>query len=240
VQTYTGENKKRTRRHVSQSIEMSRQFDGTDTVASEGGEPSVARLIACHECDLLHNVVPLAHGQSAKCTRCGAVLYRQKRDSIDRCLNFVVTGLILFFLANAFPFMTIEIEGRRQSNTLIAGALEFWRSGFEELAVIVFLMSVMLPLVTLLGMLHILLPIKLNRRPWRLALIFRWVETLKPWAMMEVYMLSVLVALVKLADFAEITPGLSLYCFTALIVVTTAASAALDPRIVWEKLPVKT
>jgi paraquat-inducible protein A len=192
--------------------------------------------IACHECDLIHKVVPLGYGQSAKCTRCGAVLYRQKRDSLDRSLNFTVTGLILFALSNAFPFMTIEIEGRRQSNTLISGALEFWRSGFEGLAVIVLLMSVLLPLFTLLGMLYILLPLKLGRRPWRLRSIFRYLEVLRPWAMMEVYMLGVLVALVKLADFATVIPGLSLYAFAALIIVTAAASAALDPRIVWAKL----
>lgn len=202
------------------------------------GLDRLSEYIACHECDLIHKIVMLAHGQSAKCTRCGAVLYRQKRDSIDRSLNFTVAGLILFGLSNAFPFMTIEIEGRRQQNSLISGAVEFWQSGFEFLAALVFVMSVLLPLVTLLGMLHVLLPIRLNRRPWRLAPIFRILVTMRPWAMMEVYMLGVLVALVKLADFATVIPGISLYSFVALIIVTAAASAALDPRIVWENLSV--
>lgn len=212
------------------------QLDGSNRAARVSKEDGASGIIACHECDLIHTIVSLGHGETAKCTRCGAVLYRQKRDSLDRSLNFTVTGLILFALSNAFPFMMIEIEGRRQSNTLISGAVEFWQSGFEGLAVLVFLMSILLPLLTLLGMLYILLPIKLGRRPWRLTSIFRYIETLRPWAMMEVYILGVLVALVKLADFATVIPGLSLYTFAALIIVTAAASAAFDPRIVWEKL----
>lgn len=205
---------------------------------SEEGGRNTAGLIACHECDLIHKIVLLAHGQSARCTRCGAVLYRQKRDSVERSLTLTITGLILFVLSNAFHFMTIEIEGRVQHNTLISGSVHFWTSGFEGLAILVFLVGVMLPLLTLLGMLYILLPIKLDREPPVLAPAFRFVNALRPWAMMEVYMLGVLVALVKLADFATVIPGISLYAFAALIIVTAAASAALDPRIVWEKLTV--
>jgi paraquat-inducible protein A len=132
--------------------------------------------------------------------------------------------------------MTIEIEGRSQHNSLISGVIAFWQSGYEGLSVLVFLMSVMLPLMTLLSMLYVLLPLKLGRRPWKLAPVFRIVEAMRPWAMMEVFMLGVLVALVKLADFATVIPGVALYTFGALIIVTASSSAALDSRIIWEKL----
>ena len=207
-------------------------------MSSDEGGLNAAGMIACHECDLIHKIVLLEHGETAKCTRCGAVLYRQKRDSVDRSLTLTITGLILFVLSNAFHFMTIEIEGRVQHNSLISGSVHFWTSGFEGLAVLVFLVGVMLSLLTLLGMLYILLPIKFGGHPPALASSFRFVNALRPWAMMEVYMLGVLVALVKLADFATVVPGTSLYAFAALIVVTAAASAALDPRIIWEKLSV--
>ena len=203
-------------------------------------ETAAPGYIACQDCDLIHRIVPLGDGQTARCTRCRAVLYRQRRNSLDRSLTLTITGLILFGISNAFPFMTIEIEGRSQHNTLISGVAAFWQTGYEGLAALVFLMSIMLPLVTLLSMLYVLLPIKLGRRPWKLAPVFRLLETVRPWAMMEVYMLGVLVALVKLADFATVIPDKALYSFAALIIVTAASSAALDPRIVWEKLSEKT
>lgn len=195
-----------------------------------------AGYIACQDCDLIHKIVLLGDGETARCTRCGAVLYRQKRNSLDRSLTLTITGLILFGISNAFPFMTIEIEGRSQHNSLISGVIAFWQSGYEGLSVLVFLMSIMLPLMTLLSMLYVLLPLKLGRRPWKLAPVYRIVEAMRPWAMMEVFMLGVLVALVKLADFATVIPGVALYTFGALIIVTAASSAALDSRIVWEKL----
>ena len=195
-----------------------------------------SELIACHECDVLHRVRLLEHGDAAKCTRCGATLYQQKRDVLDRTITLALTGLVLFVLANAFPFMTFEMEGRDQTNTLISGTIEFWNGDYWGLAILVFLTSIMIPLSSLLALLYVLLPIKLGYTPWQFTHAFRFVETVRPWAMMEVYLLGVIVAIVKLTDFATIELGTALYCFSALIIVTAAANAAMDPRIVWEKL----
>ena len=222
--------------NASDADSSARRLSPGGADAEETGAPG---YIACHDCDLIHRIVRLGDGQTARCTRCGSVLYRQRRNSLDRSLTLTLTGLILFAISNAFPFMTIEIEGRSQHNTLLSGVAAFWQSGYEGLSVLVFLMSIMLPLVTLLSMLYVLLPLKLGRKPWRLASMFRLIETVRPWAMMEVYMLGVLVALVKLADFATVIPDKALYSFAALIIVTAASSAALDPRIVWEALSEK-
>jgi paraquat-inducible protein A len=85
-------------------------------------------------------------------------------------------------------------------------------------------------------MLYVLLPLKFNRRPWNLALSFRMVRRFEPWGMMEVFMVGILVAFVKLSKMASIIPGIALYAFMVLIFVLAASAASLDPHIVWDRM----
>ena len=199
----------------------------------------VRKLIACHECDLLHRLRPLRPGAAAKCTRCGAVLYQERENSLDRTLALTATGLVLFVLANVFPFMSFELEGRIQHNTLISGVTGLYDSGLWELAVLVFILSILAPLLKILGMLYVLVPMKLGWRIWKLAQAFRILDILHPWGMTEVYMLGVFVAFVKLSDLATVEPGVAAFSFAALMVVSAAATASLDPRIIWDKVGVE-
>jgi len=193
------------------------------------------RMIACHECDLLHHVRPLPVGMQARCTRCGALLYRRRRNSLDRTLALNVAGLILFALANSFPFLAMKFEGQYQQIVLLTGIRELYRQGLPEIAVLVLLTTIISPLVQLTGLLYVLLPLKLDRLPPAVWRVFRWVRNLQPWSMLEVFMLGILVALVKLAKMADIIPGISLFCFLGLIYILAAISASLDPHSVWEK-----
>jgi paraquat-inducible protein A len=195
---------------------------------------TTANLIACHECDLLHKIRTVPKGGAARCTRCGAVLYRDIPDTIDRTLTLTITGAILFIIANVYPIMTFKLSGREDSSTLFEGSWELYDTGFWELALLVFLCSILAPALRIGGMLYVLIPFKLGFRPPMFEAVFRWVETLLPWAMMEVYMLGILVAIVKLASWATIDLGTALYSYVALIVVTAWSGATLDPRAVWD------
>jgi len=193
-------------------------------------------LIACHECDLLHRVRPIQDGAVARCVRCGAVLYRQKRNSLDRSLALTVAGLILFAVANTFPFLAFDIKGQETHTTLITGVLDLWEQGMEPLAMVVLLTAILFPGAQLFGLLYVLAPLKLNRVPPHMPRVFRVVHGLQPWGMMEVFLLGILVSVVKLADMGKIIPGLALWSFALLIVILAAAAASLDPRLVWERL----
>jgi len=193
-------------------------------------------LIACHECDLLHQRQPLPPGGTARCVRCGAVLYRRKPNSLDRVLALTAAGLVLFIVANAYPFLTFRLEAQKQETTLITGVMELYAQGMWEVAGVVLLTSILLPLLEIVGMLYVLLPIKFNMRPWKLPLFFRLVRGFKPWGMMEVFMVGILVAFVKLSKMATIIPGIALYAFMILIFVLAASAAALDPHIVWNRV----
>ncbi len=197
---------------------------------------SIHALIACHECDLLHRVEPLPHGGVAKCRRCGAVLYRDKPDSLDRTLALTIAGLILFVVANVFPFLAFKIQGQMTQTTLSTGIKELYAQDMVLVALLVLLTCIVVPLVQLLGMLYVLLPIKFNRMPWKLPLVFRFLESLQPWSMMEVFMLGILVSLVKLGKMATIVPGLALWSFAVLIIVLAGATFTLDSKAVWDKL----
>jgi paraquat-inducible protein A len=161
---------------------------------------------------------------------------RCTRNSIDRTLALTLTGLILFAFANSYPFITFELEGREQQNILITGVIDLLDSGYWVLGILVFGASILAPLLKLLALLYVLLPLKFAALPPASATAIRLVETLSPWAMTEVYMLGVLVAVVKLAGMATIELGVALYCFAALILVSAAASAVLDEHLLWQHL----
>ena len=192
-------------------------------------------LIACHECDLLHRVQPLADRETARCIRCGAVLYQRKKNSLERTLALVLAGLILFVLANSFPFLAFKLGAQVHQTTLLTGIRELYAQGMQGLAVLVMLTTVLVPLAQLLGMLYVLLPLKLGRRLPKLMEVFRFVRHLQPWSMMEVFMLGILVSIVKLAKMAKIVPGISIFSFLALIFVLAASASTLDPHVVWQR-----
>ena len=193
-------------------------------------------LVACHECDLLQRVPNLSAGRKAVCRRCGYVLHQSKRDSINRTLSLTIAGLVLFVVANTFPFLAFDMKGQFTQTTLLTGVVSLYQQGMWGLSIVVLITSVLVPLVQLLGLFYVLLPLKMNRAPYKLAHVFRFIQHIQPWGMMEVFMLGILVSVVKLTAMASIIPGLAIWSFTLLIFVLAWATATLDPHVVWEKL----
>ena len=199
-------------------------------------DPVPPSLVACPDCDLLNRLDGPA-AATLLCARCGAVLRRHRPNSIDRTLALVVAALLLFALANAFPFLAMQTGGLVQETTLLSGVHELWRQDLRLLAALVFCTCVLVPAAQLIGLGTILLPLRLGRRPPPgAARILRLVQAAAPWGMMEVFMLGILVALVKLGHMATIVPGVSVFSFAALIVVMAAALSTLDPALVWARL----
>jgi paraquat-inducible protein A len=193
-------------------------------------------MIACHECGTVQHMRALPEGGAARCARCGATLYRQRRDSIEHTLLLTLAALILFVIANTFPFLTFELEGNADTSTLLTGVRSLYEQGMWPLAVLVLLTATVVPLAWLLSTAYVLLPLWLGRVPWRVAEVFKITELLRPWAMMEVYLLGVIVAYVKLSDLARLELGIALFAFVGLIVVMIAAEAALEPHEIWRRL----
>ena len=197
---------------------------------------TTAEWIACHECDLVHRAPRVPPGGSAKCRRCGGVLFWEKRDSINRTLALTLAGLVLFAVANTFPFLSFHMQGRATHTTLATGVVDLYRQDMTSLAGLVLFTAILAPAVQIGTLLHLLIPLRLGRVPWAMAHVFRLMRRIQPWSMMEVFLLGILVSVVKLAGMADIVPGLALYSFAVLIVVLAGANASLDPRVLWRRV----
>src|SRR3954452_10266277 len=172
--------------------------------------PSVAdEVIACHECGTVHRLPAMADDTVARCRTCGAKILIRFERSVERTLALYLAALTLFAVATAFPILTMSIGGQANASTIPDSAWALYGDGMWPLALAVALMGVLLPLAKILGMLAILVPLQFGLRPPWLGSGFGWVERLQHWAMMEVYLLGVIVAYVKLQDLATVHLGVS-------------------------------
>ena len=151
-------------------------------------------------------------------------------------MALAIAGLILFAITLTNPFLAMKSGGFAQETTLLTGIIELWKQHLYGLASLVLLTCVGIPMLQLTGLLYILVPLKMNFSAPGAAMIFRTIRHLSEWAMTEVFLLGILVALVKLAKMATIVPGISALALGVLTFVLTAAFSNLDPPLIWERL----
>ena len=193
-------------------------------------------LIGCQHCDsvVLEPWVP--DGGSATCLRCGGTLFRRQRQTVEFTLEMAVSAAILLVVANVYPFLAFELQGQATETTLVSGVVVLWEQGQFAVSALVFLTTMLAPASQVLLLLYVLAPIHFEWPSWGAATAFRWVEHFRPWSMMEVFLIGIFVALVKLRDMAEIMPGLALWAFALLIPTLAAALAFLDAEVVWRRI----
>lgn len=149
-----------------------------------------------------------------------------------------LAGAVLFAVANLFPFLSFDMQGRVTQTTLVSGIVELWRQDMGSLAALVMLTAVLAPGMQLALLLYVLIPTLRGGVPWQLAPALRLLQRLETWSMMEVFLIGILVALVKLGRMAEIVPGPAIYSFAVLILLLAGATASLDRRCLWQRVPV--
>ena len=177
----------------------------------------------------------MPEGGTSVCSRCGAILVSHKRDSLDRSLALTLTGLILFVMANAYPILEIKSGSLYQSTTIIGSVEVLFAGGTWEIGLLVFFTAFFFPLLDLISRLCILIPLKMNKSPWKLSFIVSFMQSINPWGMTDVFMLGVLVSVVKLVKMMKVIPGISLFAFVMLIFVLAGVATAFDPHLAWEK-----
>jgi len=198
--------------------------------------PIPENWIACKDCDLLLERIETPHGDKALCPRCANELYQSREQTVEHTLALAITGLLLFIPANLFPVMSLGLVGQETSTTIFQGSLVLFHEGLYWIALLVFFASIVIPLCKLLLMLFVCGCLHLQRSSPLLPYAFRYYHYLDEWGMLEVYMLGILVAVVKLKGMASVIPGIGLYCFVALLLVTTLMSSLLDQDSIWNRI----
>ncbi len=197
---------------------------------------SPVTLIACHECDLLQRAVALPEGSAARCPRCDALLYRSPPQSLERSLAFALGAGVVFVIANSFPLLGLDAQGHHSSTTVFGTVRALHATGMTPVAALVFVTAILVPAIDLAALLYILVPLRLGRIPPGVGAVLRLIEALKPWGMVEVYMLGILVSLSKLAHLAHVHTGIAPWSFAALMLLLAATAASFDTQAVWARI----
>jgi paraquat-inducible protein A len=193
--------------------------------------------LCCATCGLTLQVDALSRGQRAECPRCGATVSEGPHGSLQLTAALAIAALILYVPANIYPILRMHFYGAYSENTVWDGVVSLAQANQYFVALIVFLASIVIPVMKLAGLLYLVIAarFKLGRRLRGRTRIYRFIDVIGPWAMLDVFLLAVLVALVKLGQIATILPGPGLIAFSAVVVLTMAASASFDPRTIWEQ-----
>jgi len=192
-------------------------------------------LVACRVCGLVQRVAPLPPHSVAECSRCGATVVSPKPDSLARTAAFALAALIFYVPANVYPILRMQFYGAYSENTIWQGCVKLFEDGQWLVALIVFGASIVIPLFKLLGLFSLVAITRYRPAHWPLqrTWLSRFIEVIGPWAMLDVFLLAILVGLVKLGQLATVLPGTGLFAFTAVVVLTILASLSFDPRLIW-------
>jgi paraquat-inducible protein A len=197
------------------------------------GDP---RLIACLHCDLLQRLPDLAPGASARCPRCDKELWRHHEDSLNRTVALTLAATVLYVVANSVPMLGITAVGREASTTVLGGAMHLWEGGRQIVGVLVLFTAVIAPALQIAFMLAIVLGAHRERAPKWVGTLLRHHPTTRTWSMIEVMLLGVLVALIKIADYATVIPGVALFTLGVLVFLLAGIQSSFDAREVWERI----
>jgi len=193
-----------------------------------------AGLVACHSCHLLCE----RGKQSADrlCPRCGASLHERKPNSIARTWALVLAAFIFYIPANIFPITIVISLGKAQSDTIMSGVIYFIHTGMWPIALVIFLASIFIPLLKLLILIFLLISVQ-RKSTWRQqdrTRLYRITEIIGRWSMVDIFVVTILVALVHLGGLATIHAGPGAIFFGAVVVITIIAAMSFDPRLIWD------
>ena len=193
-------------------------------------------MVNCHDCSLLVEAEQVA--VLPRCPRCGAHLHLRKSNSLARTWALVWAAIIFIVPANILPMTVTTTLGAKQADTIMSGVIYFMQSGSWEIAAVIFIASVFVPFVKLCILIFLLLSVRFRTswRPKDRTVLYRLTELVGRWSMVDIYVVTILVALVKLGAIAAIEAGPAAVYFAAVVVTTMFAAESFDPRLIWDVL----
>ena len=195
-----------------------------------------ASCASCHDCGLLAQMPASSHGEAC-CPRCGAALHERKPRSLERTLALVIAAIVCYVPANLLPVMTVTSLGKAESDTIFSGVIYMLDHGMWPLAIVLFTASIFVPMMKLSILSFLLISVhrRSSWRPVERTRMYRLTEMIGRWSMVDIYVVTILVALVRLGNLATIEAGAGAIFFGAVVVITMLAAESFDPRIIWDR-----
>jgi paraquat-inducible protein A len=193
-------------------------------------------LVGCPHCDLLQRLPELEPKASARCLRCDLELKRQKERPLERTLALTLAAAVLLVVANSVPMLGLSAVGRTASTTVFGGVVQLWKDDERIVALLVLFTAIVAPAAQIGLMLAVLLGARKAQPPRWVGRLLRHIPTTCIWSTIEVMILGVLVALIKIADYATVIPGVALFTLGALVFLLAAMQASFDPDEIWQRV----
>lgn len=192
-----------------------------------------AGILVCHECQQLNR--PPA-GPPPRCRRCGARLHGRRPNSIARTWALLLSAALLYIPANLLPIMSVHMLGRGSPATIMGGVIELIQAGMLPIALVVFVASILVPSFKLLGIALLLYSVQRHQvmSPRQRILMYRFIEWIGRWSMLDIFVIAILVALVSFGNLASIEAGAGALAFAAVVILTMLAAITFDPRLIWD------
>lgn len=189
-------------------------------------------LVGCHICSLV------SHADARRCRRCHAPLHQRKNASVQNTWALLITAAGLYVPAMLLPVSTVNAIGMSFSSTLMGSVISFYKSGSWPVALVIFVASIVVPVFKIIGLGYLLISVQTRSKQFarQRAQLYRLIEFVGRWSMIDVFVVALLVALVQMGVLANIEPGLGIVAFASVVVLTMFASNTFDPRLIWDNL----
>jgi paraquat-inducible protein A len=198
--------------------------------------PELLDSVACPSCELLCRAPAGASDSGFRCPRCGGKVRRRKPQSIQRTWALVFAATVFYLPANLYPVLIVDMLGNSEPDTILSGVVALMEAGMWEVAALIFFASITVPVLKLVGLSFLLISVQ-RRSRWRTrerTRLYRLIEGIGRWSMIDMFMVSIVAALVQLGAVATINPGTGAVCFATVVVITIFAASSFDPRLIWD------
>lgn len=193
-------------------------------------------MASCHRCRLLCHLPKSGKGVPLTCPRCGATIHQRVPGSIQRTWALVIAALILYIPANVLPISITSAGGSAQGDTIMSGVIYFVQSGSWLVALVIFVASIVVPVFKILILIFLLLSVqwKMQWRPLDRTRLYRMIEAIGRWSMVDIFVITIMAALIKLKGLANFEVGPAAVYFAAVVIMTIFAAMSFDPRLIWD------
>ena len=218
------------------SVDIEQIWRTLDTRACTPKPTRECALLSCHGCGYLTPAARTPGASKLRCLRCDAPVHARKPDSLNRAWAFLLAAMCLYIPANIYPFMVLTSLAHSHAYTIFGGIIQLAQSGLWPLALLVFFASFTIPLMKIVLLSYMLITAQLRTKGhlrFRTS-AYRFIDFVGRWSMIDVFMVSILIALMRFGQFASVHAAIGSVCFGAVVVLTIFAVEAFDPRLMWD------